>query len=136
VQPVYPWSPGDWEKRPEEEHPVTRLRRPEGPDEFYHMKEGRAGMETLVLLARQTPLPRSVDLRKELGELTPPRAQELTATAWFENGEPIRNRRERAGRFDVTRRDDPVFRTQQQIMEKLQRHFAYTLAVSFANKGQ
>jgi hypothetical protein len=38
-------------------------------------------METLVLLARATPLPRNVDLPAELGELPRPALQELKASA-------------------------------------------------------
>jgi hypothetical protein len=49
----------------------------------------------------------------------------------------VRNRRGRAGRFDVTRRSDPVLATQQRIKERvLGRHFEYPLAVSFANRGE
>jgi len=137
VLPVYPWRPGHWEERPEQERPVAKLRRPEPLDEFYKISRGTPGMETLVLLARETPLPRSVDLRTELGELPRPEAQELKAAAWFENGVAVKNRRDREGRFDVTRREDPVLLTQQRVRSRLlERHFAYSLAVSFANRGQ
>jgi hypothetical protein len=136
VLPVYPWRPGHWEDRPAEERPAARLRRPEALDLFYQVKKGTPGMETLVLLARETPLPREVDLRAELGRLPRPAAQELKATAWFENGAPVRNRRGREGFFDVTRRQDPVLLTQQRIREKLKDHFSYVLAVSFANQGK
>jgi hypothetical protein len=77
-----------------------------------------------------------VDLRAELGQPRRPEAQALRATAWFENGAPVRNRRGRAGRFDVTRRQDPVLLTQQRIREKLNDHFSYLLAVSFASQGE
>jgi hypothetical protein len=136
VLPVYPWRPSHWEDRPAEERPVARLRRPEPLDEFYKVSKGTPGMETLVLLARETPLPRDVDLRAELGELPRPAVQELRATAWFENGAPVRNRRGREGFFDVTRRQDPVLLTQQRIREKLKDPFSYMLAVSFANQGK
>jgi hypothetical protein len=36
----------------------------------------------------------------------------------------------------VTRRQHPVLLTQQRIREKLRDHFAYVLAVSFANQGK
>jgi hypothetical protein len=136
VLPVYPWRPGHWEDRPAAERPVARLRRPEALDEFYKVSKGTPGMETLVLLARETPLPPDVDLRAELGPLPRPAVQELRATAWFENGEPVRNRRGREGHFDVTRREDPVLLTQQRIREKMNDHFSYVLAVSFANQGK
>jgi hypothetical protein len=136
VLPVYPWKPGRWEDRPGQEHPVARLRRPERLTSWYKVPKGTPGMETLVLLARETPLPRSLDLRAALGQLPRPVAQELKATAWFENGHAVRNRRGREGRFDVTRREDPVLETQQRIRERLGEHFAYTRAVSFANQGR
>src|SRR5262249_16882540 len=56
VAPVYPWRPGHWEDRPDAEVPVRRLRRPE--ERYYPMKKGVPGMETLVVFARETPLPR------------------------------------------------------------------------------
>jgi hypothetical protein len=136
VLPVYPWKPGHWEDRPDQEHPVARLQRPARLTRWYKVPEGKPGMETLVLLARETPLPREVDLRKELGDLRPQVAQERKATAWFENGHAVRNRRGRAGRFDETWREDPVLQTQQRIRERLGGHFAYTLAVSFGNQGK
>jgi hypothetical protein len=137
VLPVYPWRPGHWEDRPAEERPAAKLRRPEALDRFYKAPERDQGMETLILLARETPLPRELDLRAELGELPPSTTRELNATAWFENGEVARNGRGRMGLFDETRRDDPVLRTQQRIKERLLgRHFDYALAVSFANQGR
>jgi serine/threonine protein kinase len=136
VQPVYPWRPGHWESRPPHEEPVQRLRRPEQLDRFYKISRGPPGMETLVLLARETPLPREVDLRAELGDLPQPRAQNLQAAAWFHNGVPVRNRRNRAGSFDETQRDDPVLVTQEHIRARLGKYFPYTLAVSFANRGR
>ena len=107
VQPVYPWRPGHWEERPAEDRPMARLRRPEALDEFYKVRKGTAGMETLALLARDTPLSGDVDLRAELGVLPRPAVQELKATAWFENGVPVRNRRGREGMFGVTRARGP-----------------------------
>jgi hypothetical protein len=136
VLPVYPWRPGHWEDRPAAERPVARLRRPEALDQFYKVAKGAPGMETLVLLARETPLSPDVDLRAELGPLPRTAVRELRATAWFENGEPVRNRRGREGHFDVTQRQDPVLLTQQRIREKLTHHFSYVLAVSFANQGK
>ncbi len=137
VQPVYPWQPGHWEERPAEERPVAKVRRPEALDEFYQVSKGTPGMETLVLLARETPLPLDVDLVAELSPLPRPAAQELKATAWFENGVVVRNRRGREGMFDVKKRDDPVLTTQQRIKERLLgRHFDYVMAVSFANQGR
>ncbi len=137
VVPVYPWKPKHWEDRPADEHAVHQLRVPEALDRYYSIKAGTPGMDTLVLLARDEPLPPNVDLRGELGALPQPKAQGFRATAWFENGVPVKNERGRAGNFDERQRDDPVLQTQERIRERLVgKHFSYVLAVSFADRGK
>jgi hypothetical protein len=136
VHPLYPWKPDDWKGRPARERPVRRLRRPEALDDCYEVPKGTPGMETLVLLARETPLPPGVDLEAELGKLPKQTAQGRRATVWFENGEEVRDEPAYRGRFDIKRRHDPVLLTQERIRTRLQRYFTYTRAVSFANRGQ
>ena len=136
VDPVYPWRPGHWDTRPAEEQPVQWLRRPEALDRFFPIKESAAGMETLVLLVREKPLPPDVDLRAELGPVQPQGLQTLRATAWFENGGVVKNEAGRAPNWDEERIDDPLRATQEQIRSRLGRWFAYTRAVSFADRGK
>jgi serine/threonine protein kinase len=136
VSPIYPWRPGHWKDRPAVEKPVQSLRRPEPLDEFYTIEPGVPGMETIVLLARETPLEPAVDLRVELGPLPRQVGQSLRATAWFENGEVVRTEKERGSNFDATKRDDPVLETQQRIREVQREYFTYSRAVSFANQGR
>jgi hypothetical protein len=138
VYPVYPWRPGHWEERPAPEKPVAKVRRPEALDEFYELPADTPGMVTLVLLARETPLPPEVDLRAELGDLRPQTEQDLRATVWFENGEAVQDDPgRRAMHFDVKRRNDPVLAAQERIRSRLLgRHFAYARAVSFACQGK
>ena len=65
--PVYPWQPGHWERRATSDKLTTTLVfPPENPngDEGGFKNEGSAGMETVVLLARDTPLPPKVALEK------------------------------------------------------------------------
>ena len=100
VDPVYPWKPGHWEERPAQEQPVMRLRRPE--TSYFPLGPSTPGMETLVLLARETPLPADVDLRSALGAVRPQASQTLQAMAWFENGAGA----ERAGPQAVVGRKD------------------------------
>jgi hypothetical protein len=138
VQPVYPWRPGRWEERPAGEQPVARLRRPEALDDFFPIEAGTPGMHTLVLLAREAPLPADVDLRAELGDLGRQTAQDVRAAVWFKNGEVVRHGRERGPAFsDAHNTDDPVLRAQQRLRELQRRHdFIYMWAVSFADRGQ
>jgi hypothetical protein len=136
VLPVYPWRKGNWDDRPAAEKPVRRLRQPEALNEWYPIEQAKPGMETLVLLARETPLPRDVDLRAELGRLPRQDGHDRRAVVWFENGVVVRGEPERAPRFEPRRREDPVLTVQQRIRERLQRHFDYTRAVSFAVGGK
>lgn len=136
VDPVYPWKPGHWDDRPAEEEPVRRLRRPAGLDAFYSIKPSSPGMETLVLLVRDTPLPRDKDLKAELGQIPPQTAQTLRATVWFENGQVVRGEAGRASNWDEQRIDDPLRATQEQIRSRLGALFPYTRTVSFADRGK
>src|SRR5204862_1064461 len=98
---------------------------------------GPPGMETLVLLARATPLSREVDLQKLLAGLPPQKLQQSAAAVWFENGHVLGNEKDRAPNFfDVQQIDDPVLQTQRLLNEKLQPNGSYSCAVSFANQGK
>ena len=137
VLPVYPWRQGEWGNRPDREQPVQRLDLPDEPG-GWRIDAGPPGMETLVLLARRTPLPRDVDLAALLGELPVQKEQDLGAAVWFENGRvvPRNTSHDRGPRlFDADRIDDPVLGTQRRIKDRLQPLFDFTCGVSFANQG-
>jgi hypothetical protein len=99
-------------------------------------------METLILLARGTPLPEGMDLSAVVGPLQPQRTP-VAAAVWFENGERDAGTpaRERSGSPFARRAaiDDPVFLTQALLRAKLQAPpeplFEYTRAVCFPNRG-
>jgi hypothetical protein len=142
VLPVYPWIKGDWKRRPEEK-PVRKLQLPEkstrpGPPVF-HVDPGPAGMETMLLLVRETPLPADVDLAKALsglGRQGRSREEELNDVAWFENGRLVTREKERAANLkDVGESSNPVLRLQYTLRERLGGHFEYTRAVTFGNRG-
>jgi hypothetical protein len=100
--------------------------------------KGPPGMETLLLLARESPLPRDVDLQQLLAGLPPQTMQDPKSLVEFENGGVITraHRRERGPQFfDPHQIDDPVLRTQQVIQEKLSPYFPLIRAVSVANQG-
>jgi hypothetical protein len=137
VAPVYPWKPGHWESRPAIELPNDHLSLPEAADGAWPIQKGIAGMETLLLLARETPLSPQVDLRLLLGDLPQQTEQDARATVWFENGEVIQDDSERGPNFfRVEKIDDPVLVTQRLLKERLQPYFDYSYAVSFANQAR
>jgi hypothetical protein len=138
VDPIYPWKPGDWTVRRPDEVPITRLSLPEeDPTGGWEVSAGPPGMETLVLLGRDTPLPRDVDLKALLAGLPPQKAQNNQSAVWFENGEVVRDEAERGfSSFDTHRIDDPVLATQELLKTRLGPFFRYSRAVSFAQQGQ
>jgi hypothetical protein len=98
---------------------------------------GVPGMETLMLLARDTPLPRDVDLAGMFAGLPRPSHKPDDAVVWFENGEIVTNEPYRAPkRIDPQRASDPVIVMQALLREKLKDHFSYTRAVSFSFTGK
>jgi hypothetical protein len=137
VLPVYPWRRGRWEDRPAEELSLQKLRCPERVDEFYPMEKGLPGMETLVLFARATPLPREADLRADLVGLPRQDEKDARAVVWFEDGRVVRDEPQRAPRLDTTREGHAIFRVQERLRQVQHRHgFSYARAVSFANLGR
>ncbi len=137
VFPVYPWHRGDWTERPDEEQPRARLALPEQLDRGWPM-QGGPGMETLMLLARKTPLPPDEDLASLLADLEPQPMQNARSLVEFHAGTIITEAvsRDRGPVFfDPQRIDDPVLQTQQKLAERLSPHFELIRAVSFANRG-
>jgi len=136
--PLYPWRPGHWDERPAQEEPRQVLDLPDDRVKAWPISPGPSGMETILMLVRDTPLPRDVDLRARFQGL--PRAQfQLKGAIWFENGAVVRSdiERERGPNFLATRRiEDPVLQTQQLLRERLQGSVCdYSLAVSFTTQG-
>jgi hypothetical protein len=141
VGPIYPWKNGGWDQL-QAERPRASLRLPEqrtltGHLTCYAVLPDPPGMETLLLLVRPTPLPPEVALDRLLADVPPQRRQDPRAVVWFENGAVVRHETERAfALFDPQRIDDPVLQTQVMLQDRLQRYFAHTWAVSYANQGR
>jgi hypothetical protein len=140
--PIYPWRNFQWNERPTSEQTVGQLKLPEGAaEDGWEMDEGAAGMETLLLLARESKLSAEgeKELRAALGALGQQAMQDgkTDAAVWFENGVVVTAEKGRAPKsFDATRIDDPVLRTQGVLRDKLGSQFGYTRAVSFAFRGK
>jgi hypothetical protein len=138
VAPVYPWRPGDWRNRPQQEQPIDHLSLPPELDLGWPMGGG-AGMETIVLLARETPLPPTVDLESAVAGLQLQKLQSPDSLVEFEGGHPITESMDHSRAplfFDSQRIDDPLLQNQQLLEERLGRHFQFIGAVSFANRGE
>lgn len=145
VQPVYPWHQGDWQQRPTPEKLLQELHWPQGANRWLAVAAGPPGTDTVILLARPTPLPTEVDLCALLGELPPQPLPADLAVAWFENGQLKRQEAFPDGAANVLPRSvqldmlpasrHPLLRHQALAWERLQEHFPFMLAVAFGNKG-
>ena len=134
---MYPWRPGDWHNRPQPEQSIDRLSLPPELDRGWPMG-GDPGMETILLLARDTPLPPTVDLQSAVADLHPQKMQNPDSLVEFEDGHPITEEADHTRAplfFDAQRIDDPLLQNQQLLKERLARYFQFTSAVSFANRG-
>jgi hypothetical protein len=142
VKPLWPWVEGDWGNRPaERDQPRRTLTIPENNTEAAPLDPGPSGIESLLLLAREEPLPAGEDLRRRFAGL--PRQAGLDPlrtrlAAWFENGELVQNEPDRApiNLKETQAIEDPVWRTRAVLRDGLPALFPYTRAVSFTFEGQ
>ena len=98
---------------------------------------GPAGLETALLLVRQTPLPPGTKLADLIGRLpaSPLRDPQEVAVRGFDPGQLVRaiDRGIHRGLADEAERiDDPLL----QVMERLRPHFDVIRAVRFAYQGK
>jgi len=123
VVPVYPWVDFDWTQRPAGERTVAEVARPDGMQGW--PVGGPAGIETIVLLAREARLSPDVDLAKLLAGIPsldlPPELQRRGPR----DAEAPRT----MGAID----DDERLRM---LRSRLQEHFPLIRTVSFANLGE
>jgi len=132
--PVFPGPAGDWQKRPAREQRTAILSLPEKRDTGWPMS-GPSGMETLVLLARDRPLPQNFDLAVLFAELPALSLRDPRTLVWLDDGR-LAARADRAPQFfNPEPIDDPLLAAQQSLAERLRPHFALVRAVSFANVG-
>jgi serine/threonine protein kinase len=98
---------------------------------------GVSGLETALLLARDTPLPKDIALDREIGRLPACRVFSPREVVWLEyaRGRPVARRIDPDHRdlgLDKPQRiDDPILN----VMERLRPHFGLLKAVRFAHQG-
>ena len=135
--PVLPWKPGDWNQLAQLPRPVGTVNLPEAADEGWPMT-GASGMETLLLLVRDTPLPSDVNLSSLLSDLPRQTMQSGRSLAVVANGQLVLTAQDGTRGpifFSTMQIDDPVLRTQRLWQDRLGRHFSTIRAVTFAHTG-
>jgi hypothetical protein len=100
------------------------------------MDGGPAGLETLLLLTRRTPLPAGVDLEGRLRGLGPQTGLAPAEAVWFRDWETVRDE---PGRGPLLNNppgsSHPAERAQQELKRRLGDLFGFTRAVCFGNEG-
>jgi hypothetical protein len=140
VAPLYPWRQLRWDDLPAPQK-QQRLYLPEDVEkDAAPLAAGPSGVETLVLLARDAPLPAGADvagLFRGLRQLGKQRTE--VRAAWFENGRLVLGENDDRARLELHRAvplDDPVLRLQQVLGRQVPRLFSYSRAVSFEFRGR
>ncbi len=138
VTPMYLSRDGD-SKRLEwrVKEKTFKLPRLDGGWGEWQMGPGKPGLETMVLLCRDDPLPGDVDLVGLLGPFgaQPLAGQDTRAVAWFENGEPVQDEPQRAPLTVPVAGGNPLERLNRAVYRRAKRHFAYTVAITYGNEG-
>jgi hypothetical protein len=138
VLPLYPWSdPKLGFAGPiSEPAPTAVVHCPVQLDAGWPVT-GVSGLETALLLARETPLPQDIVLEREIGRVPASRAFSPREVVWLEyaRGRPVARRLDLdhrdLGLNETQRIDDPILN----MMERLRPHFGLLKAVRFAHQG-
>jgi hypothetical protein len=141
VTPLYPWNDGkdivhkDLSFAPPEKPAVAMFRSPGVLDHGWKVR-GKTGLDTILLLARDTPLPVDVALADLVGRLPPTKYH--NPHEWglrgFDAGQSVdflNLGADRAPEEEAARIDDPLL----QVMARLGDHFEVIRAVRFAHEG-
>jgi hypothetical protein len=140
VTPLYPWNEMRIEEknisaRPPERPAQVEVRSPSDRGKGWKVG-GKTGLDTILLLARVTPLPADVTLADIIGRL--PATKYHHPQEWvmrgFDAGQPVgflNVGAERGPDEEAARIDDPLL----QVMARLGDHFDVIRAVRFAHEG-
>src|SRR5262249_26393844 len=140
--PLYPWNDlklvRDLSAPPPELRPQAVVHSPTGEAGARKGWEldKKSGLETVLLLARPTPLPPDVPLARLIGKPAPVplRHPKELAVRGFDAGQPvdiIHLDQHRGPEQEAAEIDDPLLR----LMGRLQPHFEVVRAVRFAHEG-
>jgi hypothetical protein len=135
VTPVYPWDPRvGWGSRPAKEEMVGRVSLPPNAGNKYTAPDAKAGVATMMLFARPTPLDSPDEVVRSwfegLPDLPLPPGGEQAAV-WFDDYVEVRNS-DRPRTFGEVGSNDPFARWQGQLQKVIGEKAVFETAVSFA----
>lgn len=134
AEPVYPWKPGRWDERPSKEQRTTVLKLPDADPHVGWPIRGPAGLETVVVLAREERLSPTFDLQELLSNLPEENAlEDPRAPVLFEAGfeEPSRS----VLWNDAESVAKPNLALHAELIGRLRSYCEVLLGATFANSG-
>ncbi len=135
VTPLYPWIDQDFKNLPRTVRSTSELKEPPELHKGWPV-EGPSGLETILMLARRTPLSADADLAAVIGKLprAPLRNPLEVAMHGFNIGQPVNaidRGLNRGPAKEAKQIDEPLL----QLLERLRPYFEVTRAVRFAYRG-
>jgi hypothetical protein len=139
ISALYPWNDSEIERglgdRPPARGALALIHSPREEKDGWPMT-GKSGLDTIVLLARSTPLPASVDLAGLVGRLGPTELRdelEVVVRGYEAGGEAeaVRWQQHRGPAKVAEAIDHPLVR----LLGRLRGEFEVVRAVRFAHKG-
>ncbi|MGO9114518.1 MAG: serine/threonine-protein kinase [Thermoguttaceae bacterium] len=151
VTPLYPWQPGNtgeemqWHTLPLDQKSVGRVTLPTGGKDLATI-DPPGGMETVVFLARETPLTDDTELLALLPDIVPQPIQDKNAIVCLTNGQDDVTDAARGRASPATSRtmnivhrqpiDDRVQQTLHKLHERLASQFPLVRTITVANQGE
>jgi serine/threonine protein kinase len=139
--PIYPWTPETpwkpeyWRRRPKDEKPVDTVSLPTRAGKAWPIESGR-GLETILLLARDEPLPDGIAMEALFAGLPAQPALRSESFVWLESGgQQVASTR--APNFSKLQTlDDSTQQLKEVLAERLKPlHLSLYRAVCLSNKG-
>jgi len=138
------WQPG-WLSETiikSKENAVLELRLPLNDGNRWPTRREAVGMETVLLLARETPLEQVVDLKDELGTLLPIPLEKSHHLAYFRNWTLWKHSDEKATEqssapaHEFLNGTAALIETQQELKRRVGQHFDLSCAVMYSVSGK
>ncbi len=134
AHPFHPGAPGDWGQLNASAEPVQSVVLP-AADRGYSV-QGDSGMQTIVLLARSSPLDSGDALNEHFAGLPEQNVQDERVLVFWDGGQ-VSSRADRAPNFFSTVEvDDPVMATQRILRERLRQTFPVFRGISVALQAE
>lgn len=136
VRPLYPWDgKRGFHKLPDAQQPMKVVHSPAPLREGWPI-DGSFGLETVILLARSTPLPADVDLEKLIGKIGPShrfRTTEYTVLTIDAAGRHRKVGKKLYKNIRIQKETKPLHDHVWQVLERLRGEFELLQAVRFAH---